>query len=72
MKLYTPDKSLLIEVRSVKEHPDGLLIEGKIMGTMPMKAVLKAEEVRASLKLLSWRVVMKGFAMLLRGKSRAN
>lgn len=68
MKLYTPDKSLLIEVSSVKEHSDGLLIEGKIMGTMPMKAVLKAEEARAALKLLSWGVVWKGFAMLLRGK----
>ena len=69
MKLYSPDKSLLIDVRMVKEHPEGLMIEGKIMGSMPMKAVLKPEEMRATLKLLSWKIVFRGIRMLLRGRS---
>jgi len=68
MRLFTPDKSLLIEVRSIKLHPEGLLIEGKIMGSMPMKAVLRPEEMRAALKLLSWRTIMRGIGMLVRGK----
>jgi hypothetical protein len=71
MKFYSPDKSLLIDVRAVKEHPEGLVIEGKIMGSMPMKAVLTPEEIRAALKLLSWRVILRACRMLLGGKGFA-
>ena len=46
MKFYTPERTDLIEVTAVKAHPDGLLIEGKIMGAMPMKAVLRPAELR--------------------------
>ena len=67
MKLHGPDKSLLIEVRAVKPHPDGLVIEGKIMGAMPMKAVLTPQEMRAALKLLTWGIVWRALKMLLLG-----
>lgn len=70
MKFYTPDKSLLIEVQAVKEHPEGIMIEGKIMGAMPMKAILRPEEARAALKLMSWRMIRRVLAMLLRGKPK--
>jgi hypothetical protein len=69
MKFQAPDKSLLIDVGSVKEHPSGLVLEGKIMGTMPMKAVLTAEELRSAFSLLTWRVTWRAFRMLIRGKS---
>lgn len=68
MKFYTPDKSLLIEVQSVKEHPDGIMIEGKIMGAMPMKAILRPEEARAAFKLISWPIVRRIAGMMLHGK----
>jgi hypothetical protein len=67
MKFYTPDKSLLIEVRSVKPHAEGLIIEGEIMGTMPMKALLRQNELCAAFKLLSWAVVYRAFGMLFGG-----
>ncbi len=67
MKLYSPDKSTLMEVRTVKDHPEGLVVEGKIMGAMPMKAIVRPEEMRAALKLLSFRIVLKVIGMLLRG-----
>jgi hypothetical protein len=66
MKFYAPDKSLLIDVQAVKEHPEGIVIEGKIMGAMPMKAVLRPEELRAAFKFLSWQLVMRVMRMLLR------
>jgi len=69
MKFYSPDKSLLIDVHVVKEHPEGLVIEGKIMGTMPMKAVLRPEEIRAAVKLLSWKILLRVGRMLLRGNT---
>ena len=68
MKLYAPDKSLLIDVRAIKDHPEGLLIEGKIMGAMPMKAVLRPEEMRAAWNLLTRQLSLKALRMLVRGK----
>lgn len=46
MKFYTPEKTELIQVVKVETHPDGLVIHGKIMGTMPMKAILTGAELR--------------------------
>jgi hypothetical protein len=68
LKLYGPDKSLLMDVSAVKEHPEGLLIEGKIMGAMPMKAVLRSEELRSGFKLLTWGIAGRVIVMLARGK----
>lgn len=69
MKLYTPDKSLLIDVSAVKTHPEGLMLEGKIMGAMPMKAILRPEELRAGFGFLSFSLVLKALKMLVFGRS---
>lgn len=69
MKLYSPDKSLLIEVRAVKETDEGLVVEGKIMGSMPMKAIVRPEELRSGLKLISVRLVIKVLTMLVKGRN---
>lgn len=66
MKLYTPENTELIDVVSVKPQGDGLLIEGKIMGAMPMKAVLGPSELRRAFALLSFRTIVVLFAMLFR------
>ena len=66
MKLFTPDKTELLVVTAVTAHAEGLLIEGKIMGAMPMKAVLRPSELRKSLRLLSFRTVVALVVMLLK------
>jgi hypothetical protein len=66
MKLYTPESTELIDVSAIRPHPDGLLIEGKIMGAMPMKAVLRPRELRGAFRLLSLRTVWTLIAMLFR------
>jgi hypothetical protein len=71
MKFYTPDKTILIDVTKVSPHPDGILIEGKIMGAMPMKAVLRPDELRAGFSLLSRPLITKIFGMLLRRGAKA-
>lgn len=63
MKLYTPDNSLLMEVKSISDHKDGIMIEGTIMGTIPMKAILRPEDLHAGKKLLSWSLVRKAIKM---------
>ena len=66
MKLFTPEKTELINVTAVKPHGDGLLIEGKIMSAMPMKAVLRPGELRQAFALLSLPTVLRLLAMLFR------
>ncbi len=65
MKLFTPEKTELIVINAVAPHPDGLLIEGTIMGAMPMKAVLRPAELRAGFRFLNGRIVMALLKMLL-------
>lgn len=71
MKFYTPDKTVLMDITSVKPHPDGLLIEGKIMGAMPMKAILRPEEMRSGFRLVDRTLVFKVLGMLLRRRKAA-
>ena len=66
MKLYTPDNSELIEISAVVPSPDGLVIEGTIMGAMPMKAVLKPAELRHGFRLLTFRSALAVILMLFR------
>jgi len=66
MKLYTPEKVELMEVKSVSSSPEGLVIDGQIMGTMPMKAVLTPRELRRAFRLLGLRTVLFAIGMLFR------
>jgi len=66
VKLYTPDNSELIDISAVTPLPDGLLIEGTIMGAMPMKAVLRRAELRRGFRLLTFRSALALILMLFR------
>jgi hypothetical protein len=66
MKLFTLDKTILMDVASVKTHEQGVLIEGKIMGTMPMKVILRPEELRAGFKFLTPGLIWTVIKMLFR------
>lgn len=66
MKFLTPERSELIVITAVDKHPDGLIISGKIMGAMPMKAVLTPGQLRAGFKFLSPKLVLTLMGMLFR------
>jgi hypothetical protein len=67
MKFFTPDRSELIDIASVTPEADGtIVISGRIMGAMPMKAVLRPEQLRAGFRLLSPGLVFALIAMLFR------
>ena len=53
MKLYSPDKSELMDVSSLERDGDDLVIKGKVFGAMPMTARLRPEEAKKALKLIS-------------------
>ena len=66
MKLFTPDNIELLVVTSLSPDAEGLLIVGKIMGAMPMKAVLTPQEFRRAFRLLSFRTLLSIVLMLFR------
>lgn len=57
MRLYSNDRSVLMEVSAIERDGSELLVRGKVFGTMPMTARLNASECRAGLRLLDLRTV---------------
>ncbi|MBT2185650.1 hypothetical protein [Sphingobium nicotianae] len=53
MKIYSSDKSELMQVAKIERDGNDLVIKGKVFGTMPMSARLKPAEARAAFKLLT-------------------
>jgi hypothetical protein len=53
MKIYSADKSELMQVAKIERDGNDLVIKGKVFGTMPMSARLRPSEARAALKLLT-------------------
>ena len=64
MKLYTSERTDLMEVQSLEPTADGLVIHGQIMGTMPLNALLTPGELRRGFRLLGPRAVLKLLWML--------
>ena len=58
MKLYSPDKSELMDVSSIERDGEDLVIKGKVFGAMPMTARLRPEEARKALKLVDLRTAL--------------
>ncbi len=64
MKLYTSERTELMEVKSLEPAVEGLVIHGQIMGTMPLTALLTPAELRRAFWLLHPRAVWKLLWML--------
>jgi len=67
MKLYAVDNSDLMEVSRIYPDNGNLIIEGTIMGAMPIRAVVKPAEVRKALGLMDTKTKMHAASMLVRG-----
>ena len=53
MKIYSADKSELMQVSKIERQGDDLVLKGKVFGTMPMSATLTPEQAREFRKLLT-------------------
>ena len=67
MKLYASDNSDLMEVSKISREGNNLVIEGTIMGAMPIRAIVKPAEVRKALGLMSFKTLLFAVTMLFRG-----
>jgi hypothetical protein len=66
MKLYMTDNSDLMEIAKIYPENGNLIVEGTIMGAMPVKAVVKPAEMRRALGLMSFSTKMTAFFMLFK------
>jgi hypothetical protein len=63
MKLHGSEGLLLMEVESITAKGTTIHIKGKMMGQVPMTAVLQPGDVREALKLISLKVVWQAIRM---------
>lgn len=66
VKLYAPDGSELMEITSLERNQNDLVVKGKIMGAMPMTAVIRPDQARNVLTFLNWRLVLFLLSLLFR------
>lgn len=66
MRLYATDHSELMTVVRIYRKDGNLMLDGTIMGAMPIRAVVKPAEVRSALRLMSWSTLWFAFTMLFR------
>ena len=64
MKLYAVDNSDLMEISGIYPEGDNLVVEGTIMGAMPIRAIVKPGEVRKALGLMSTKTKLHAGKML--------
>lgn len=66
MKLYATDNSDLMEISKIYSEGGNLVVEGIIMGAMPIRAIVKPAEVRRALGLMSLKTMFFALLMLIR------
>lgn len=64
MKLYAVDNSDLMEISSIYPEGDNLVVEGTIMGAMPIRAIVKPAEVRRAMGMMSTGTKLHAAKML--------
>jgi hypothetical protein len=66
VKLYGSDDRELLEVSALRRDGDSLLLQGRILGMMPLSARLKPEEARAAWRMMDWPTRWFLFTLLFR------
>ncbi|MEJ2410271.1 MAG: hypothetical protein P8Y58_01940 [Novosphingobium sp.] len=66
MQLKTIDSDALMDVKALRRDGDNLVIEGRIMGALPIQAMLTPDQARAALKLIDFKTVLFLLTILFR------
>ncbi len=67
MKLYATDNSDLMEVNKIARDGNNLVVEGTIMGAMPIRATVKPAEIRRAIGLMDFKTLLFVLTMIFRG-----
>jgi len=68
MKLYSPDGSELMEIKSLQSENGQLVMKGTAFGAMPIVAILRPEEMRAGVRLINLRTFFGAIVTFFRRK----
>jgi hypothetical protein len=71
MQLLTKDYENLMTVEKIEREGSELVIHGKIMGTLPVRAVLTPGEARKAFKLLDLKTMLFIVSLLFRRDRKA-
>jgi hypothetical protein len=66
MQLKTTDNDALMDIQVIRQQGNNLLIEGRIMGALPIRALLTPDQARAALKLLNFKTFCFLLTLLFR------
>ena len=66
MQLKTIDNDSLMDVKALRKDGNNLVIEGRIMGALPIQAMLTPDQARAALKLLNFKTLIFLLTILFR------
>lgn len=66
MKLYGTEGVLLMEVEAISANGPNLHVQGKMMGQVPIKVVIKPSDLRQAVAMVFPRLILKLFLMLFR------
>lgn len=67
MKMFSKEGVEMMEVKSIQRQGDGLVMKGKVMGSMSATILIKPEDCWQALKLLGWDTVLHMPMILWRG-----
>lgn len=70
MIIRSTDKSVLMEVARVAPEQGRIVITGKIMGALPMKAVVEPTDLRALLRGMGLRSLLRTAWLVLFARKR--
>ena len=66
MIIYSADRTKLMEIEEFTRDGSTLRFRGKIMGAMPITAVVTPEQVRMLIRSLGWRMILFAISMVFR------
>lgn len=66
MELKTLDNETLMSISSMERSGNSIVVEGRIMGALPVRAKLPPSEARKALKLLTFGKVLFLLTILFR------
>ncbi|WP_079437147.1 hypothetical protein [Zoogloea sp. LCSB751] len=67
MKMFSREGVEMMEVKSIKQDGDNLVMKGKVMGSMSTVILIKPEDCWQALKLLGWRTLLRMPVILFKG-----
>ena len=69
MKLYASNNSELMEITRISRKDNTLVVEGTMMGAMPIRTILKPAELRSAIRLMDFKTILFALTMLFRNSA---